>query len=574
MVAPSAAFDVHAQDLVALFEAIDGAGRGAAGGAEGGAGGGAEGGVEGGVEGGAAADAVATREPVLDRVRRALSPFVLRRTKAQVLRQLPPKTIKLVLCAMTASQGRAYGKLMQSLGQSWEQTAKEHAELDAAAEEEAEAEPAASPSSSGGGFAADADGSATADDAAVAVAAAEAVGWQAADPELAFISPNALMEVRAAAPPAASCSRGYAADTALDLQMRKMANHPLLHRLHFNAGRVEELALWLAHNAPAEARRLAGVRAGEVVVSDEDESDDAVAAVAAVAAAQAAAAAADVPGHTPRPRRRAATPATRTRGSDGETPQRNPWSVAARAGATKRRRAPVDSARALAGRLLHSLEDMSDYELHRCELGACTRRTLSAATDAWHALRACAVCLRRACACCGRRVCLMHEGLAHLCVDDACLFDSGKLAFLEDRLPRLFSQGHRVLLFSQFVRVLDLLEPLLARLGLRYLRLDGSTPTLQRQALMDAFQSDPGVAVFLLTTRTAGQGLNLTAADTVIIHDPDFNPQCDRQAEDRCHRIGQTRRVTVYRLVSADTVEVKMRRVATEKHALDQAVLR
>lgn len=76
-----------------------------------------------------------------------------------------------------------------------------------------------------------------------------------------------------------------------------------------------------------------------------------------------------------------------------------------------------------------------------------------------------------------------------------------------------------------------------------------STPVTERQNLVDEYNSNPDIFVFLLSTRAGGQGLNLTGADTVIIHDVDFNPQMDRQAEDRCHRIGQTKPVTVYRLV-------------------------
>lgn len=77
-----------------------------------------------------------------------------------------------------------------------------------------------------------------------------------------------------------------------------------------------------------------------------------------------------------------------------------------------------------------------------------------------------------------------------------------------------------------------------------------STQVSERQSLVDEFNNDPNIFVFLLSTRAGGQGLNLTGADTVILHDLDFNPQMDRQAEDRCHRIGQSKPVTIYRFVS------------------------
>ncbi|CAI7814937.1 unnamed protein product [Closterium sp. NIES-54] len=118
---------------------------------------------------------------------------------------------------------------------------------------------------------------------------------------------------------------------------------------------------------------------------------------------------------------------------------------------------------------------------------------------------------------------------------------------LSTLLPKLKSDGHRVLLFSQWTAVLDILQHVMGLLGLTFLRLDGSTQVVQRQALVDEFNRDPSVFAMLLSTRAGGQGLNLTGADTVILHDVDFNPQMDRQAEDRCHRIGQTRPVTVVR---------------------------
>ena len=137
------------------------------------------------------------------------------------------------------------------------------------------------------------------------------------------------------------------------------------------------------------------------------------------------------------------------------------------------------------------------------------------------------------------------------------LYDSGKLARLAELLPKLHAEGHRVLLFSQSTQTLDLLEEFVSAprdaggLGFAHLRLDGNTAVGERQALIDDFNREgSAVFCFLLSTRAGGQGLNLTGADTVILHDLDWNPQLDKQAVDRAHRIGQTRPVRVIRMVT------------------------
>jgi SWI/SNF-related matrix-associated actin-dependent regulator 1 of chromatin subfamily A len=152
---------------------------------------------------------------------------------------------------------------------------------------------------------------------------------------------------------------------------------------------------------------------------------------------------------------------------------------------------------------------------------------------------------------------------------------SAKAAHLAGLLPRLRSGGHRVLLFSQWTMVLDLLESLLRDLGLAWSRLDGSTPSGDRLALVDAFNAGSPDTHFamLLSTGAGGQGLNLTGADTVIIHDAAWNPAVDRQAEDRAHRLGATRPVRVIRLVTAGTVDEGVVAVADRKAALADAVL-
>ena len=151
---------------------------------------------------------------------------------------------------------------------------------------------------------------------------------------------------------------------------------------------------------------------------------------------------------------------------------------------------------------------------------------------------------------------------------------SGKCRRLQALLPELRAQGHRVLLFSQWTSCLDILEWLLEHLGLPYCRLDGSTQVADRQQLVNEFNAEGSeLFIFLLSTRAGGQGLNLTGADTVILHDVDFNPQIDRQAEDRCHRIGQVRPVKVIRMCASGTVDENILDIATRKLSLDAAVL-
>jgi SNF2 family DNA or RNA helicase len=128
----------------------------------------------------------------------------------------------------------------------------------------------------------------------------------------------------------------------------------------------------------------------------------------------------------------------------------------------------------------------------------------------------------------------------HLELPAEVLFESCKMNKLRVLVPQLIAEGHRVLIFSQWTKLLDILELLLYHLAIGFERLDGSTPVVERQDMIDSFNSNPlEKQVFLLSTRAGGLGINLTSADTVIIHDVDFNPVNDRQAEDRCHRIGQ-----------------------------------
>lgn len=116
--------------------------------------------------------------------------------------------------------------------------------------------------------------------------------------------------------------------------------------------------------------------------------------------------------------------------------------------------------------------------------------------------------------------------------------------------------------------MLDVLEAFLNYHGHIYLRLDGTTKVEQRQHLMERFNEDKRVFVFILSTRSGGVGINLTGADTVIFYDSDWNPTCDAQAQDRCHRIGQTRDVHIYRLISEKTIEENILKKANQKRLL------
>ncbi|KAG5835158.1 SWI/SNF-related matrix-associated actin-dependent regulator of chromatin subfamily A containing DEAD/H box 1B-like isoform X1 [Anguilla anguilla] len=168
------------------------------------------------------------------------------------------------------------------------------------------------------------------------------------------------------------------------------------------------------------------------------------------------------------------------------------------------------------------------------------------------------------------RLCLQYPSLQGLQLDQGVLLDSGKFQLLTKLLASLKDQGDRVVLFSQFTMVLDIVEVLLKHLGHSYLRLDGSTPIADRIVLIDSFNTDAEIFVFLLSTRAGGLGINLTSANVVILHDIDCNPYNDKQAEDRCHRVGQTRTVKVIRLISKDSIEDCMLRVGQKKLKLEQ----
>ncbi|KAK9887995.1 hypothetical protein WA026_000284 [Henosepilachna vigintioctopunctata] len=155
---------------------------------------------------------------------------------------------------------------------------------------------------------------------------------------------------------------------------------------------------------------------------------------------------------------------------------------------------------------------------------------------------------------------------------DNLMLVSGKFMFLDKLLSELKQGNHRVLIFSQYVIMLNILEEYMRLRKHRFLRLDGSTAVGLRQDLINEFNENKEIYVFLLSTKAGGLGINLTAADTVVIHDIDFNPYNDKQAEDRCHRMGQTRPVTVYRLISQGTIEEGMLQMNKEKLKLERSI--
>ena len=151
---------------------------------------------------------------------------------------------------------------------------------------------------------------------------------------------------------------------------------------------------------------------------------------------------------------------------------------------------------------------------------------------------------------------------------------SGKFVMLDNLLRKLHAAGHRVLIFSQMTEVMTILGDMLGFRGYQYLRLDGSTSSEDRGILPDKF-NDPNSPyfVFILSTRAGGQGLNLQAADTVIIFDSDWNPQMDLQAQDRAHRIGQKNVVRVFRLITVNSIEEDILDKANHKLDVDKKII-
>ncbi|GKY92507.1 hypothetical protein MPSEU_000221000 [Mayamaea pseudoterrestris] len=177
--------------------------------------------------------------------------------------------------------------------------------------------------------------------------------------------------------------------------------------------------------------------------------------------------------------------------------------------------------------------------------------------------------------CCGHPY--LFEGMEDRSLDplgEHLVDNCGKLSMVDKLLKRLFERGHRVLIFTQMTRILDILEDLMVMRGFKYCRIDGNTNYDDRESAIDNFNAPNSEKfVFILSTRAGGLGINLQTADVCILYDSDWNPQQDLQAQDRCHRLGQKRPVQIFRLVCEHTVEQKIVERAQQKLKLDAMVV-
>ncbi|CAO3568890.1 unnamed protein product [Mortierella alpina] len=171
------------------------------------------------------------------------------------------------------------------------------------------------------------------------------------------------------------------------------------------------------------------------------------------------------------------------------------------------------------------------------------------------------------------RLCRQYKSVNKFALPDDPWMHAGKVKELEQLLPKLINEEKsRILIFSQFTMVLDILESILKTMAFKYLRLDGQTKVEERQSLIDSFNDDESHKIFLLSTKAGGFGINLTGANVVIMYDLDFNPHNDKQAEDRAHRVGQIREVQVIKLISKGTIEEQIYQLANLKLKLDHHV--
>ncbi|KAG0280259.1 hypothetical protein BGZ95_010779 [Linnemannia exigua] len=171
------------------------------------------------------------------------------------------------------------------------------------------------------------------------------------------------------------------------------------------------------------------------------------------------------------------------------------------------------------------------------------------------------------------RLCKQYKSVNKFALPGEPWMEACKVRELQKLLLRLINEENsRVLIFSQFTMVLDILEPVMQTMGFKYLRMDGSSKVEERQPMIDSFNDDQSNKVFLLSTKAGGFGINLTGANVVIMFDLDYNPHNVKQAEDRAHRVGQTRQVDVYKLIGRNTIEEQIYQLANLKLKLDQHV--
>jgi superfamily II DNA or RNA helicase len=151
--------------------------------------------------------------------------------------------------------------------------------------------------------------------------------------------------------------------------------------------------------------------------------------------------------------------------------------------------------------------------------------------------------------------------------------ESGKFELLKELLENAIANGHRILVFSQFVQMLKIMEKHLKKKGICYEILTGETKSEDRQNKVDRFNTDETIKIFLVSLKAGGTGLNLTGADMVVHYDPWWNPAAEDQATDRVHRIGQTKSVFVYRLIARSTVEERIMQLKSQKRDLVDSVI-
>jgi len=159
-------------------------------------------------------------------------------------------------------------------------------------------------------------------------------------------------------------------------------------------------------------------------------------------------------------------------------------------------------------------------------------------------------------------------------IDENIVDVSGKMQLLDILLPEIFKLKEKVLIFSQMTRILDILEDYMHLRGYKFVRFDGTTAHEERETLIQSYNNEKDILVFLLSTRSGGLGINLTAANHVIFYDNDWNPQMDLQAQDRAHRIGQKNTVKIYRLAISDSIESSMLQRASAKMKLEYLTIR
>lgn len=170
------------------------------------------------------------------------------------------------------------------------------------------------------------------------------------------------------------------------------------------------------------------------------------------------------------------------------------------------------------------------------------------------------------------RFCAERHYLKKFALKKQQWLDAAKIAKFEELVTAYAKNGDRVLVFSQFTTMMNILEAVLETLAIKFHRLDGSTDMQKRQTMIDEFTNDESIPVFMLSTKAGGAGINLACANKVIIFDSGFNPQDDIQAENRAHRVGQTRDVEVVRLVTRHTIEEQIHALGESKLALDDRV--